>query len=248
MTDEAEKSAFTRPGFIASAVVIALLVVGGIFVIVFGMMKPDAKPADPGPSASEPSAAPTEETPVKGGGSVCGLDKVELSGTLDSPPAAEWSYLGTATFPTSASSGPGETAPSGMLTCFERTPAGAVFFATAATAQGSSPELAADWLEYALVESPAKSSIVAEAKSGTTGSSTEIRMTAAGFKLLEYNGDTARVDVGIRGDGKGKSIYISTIYSLSWENGDWRLDVDASGEPGQVAQLPNLAGYALWEE
>jgi hypothetical protein len=92
--DNEQQSPFTRPGFVAATVVIALIVVLGLVIVIVNMTRDDPDPAPPTSTSAEPTtAAPTSEPPeAAGGASVCGLPGEVLEGTLSAAPAAEWAF------------------------------------------------------------------------------------------------------------------------------------------------------------
>lgn len=249
MADETEqRNPFKNRGFIVATAVVAVLVIVGAVVIINALTKPK-EPAisstqTPQPSASAAPTAPTAET---GGVSVCGLNTVKMSGTLNAAPEAQWAYLDTITFPVSKVSGPGNSDTAKTMNCFERTPQGAVFAAAAGMAQLSSPNHKVGWIKANVTDGPVKNQMLASAQSNSSTDDGQSRATFSGFKLLSYDGKTARVDLGVTGAGKGKTIYLSMIVPLVWENGDWKMDFTES-DMRSPAQLPNLAGYALWKE
>ena len=81
--DNEQQSPFTRPGFVAATVVIALIVVLGLVIVIVNMTRDDPDPAPPTSTSAEPTtAAPTSEPPeAAGGASVCGLPGEVLEGT-----------------------------------------------------------------------------------------------------------------------------------------------------------------------
>ena len=131
---------------------------------------------------------------------------------------------------------------SGVRYCFEHTPAGAVFAAANAAVQGSDPTVSANWVKYAIGEGPFRAQVLAE--SGTASSSNP-RMSIAGFRLLSYNGRTAEVDIAIRTAVGATTVTASGVYMLVWQGGDWKLSADVA-KPLDVAPIPDLAGYVFW--
>lgn len=238
--EENEQSPWTRPGFIASAVVILLIVVAGVVVTVLNLNRGDTEPVPP--STSQPSSP--EPSGDAGGASICGLEGVELSGRLSIAPAAEWSYQDTVAYPTSDEFGPGDSTPEGVRFCFQRSPEGALFAATNAVVQGADPATVESWLEYFLAAGPNRDTVL-NAGAGSTGTD-GVRVDIAGFRLLAYDGDTATVDVAVRGSAQGQAVTLSMVYKLVWEAGDWKLVVSNPTTPIDVAVIPDLAGYITW--
>ena len=245
--DNEQQSPFTRPGFVAATVVIALIVVLGLVIVIVNMNRDDPNPAPTTSTSVEPtSAAPTSEPPeAVGGASVCGLPGEVLEGTLTTAPAAEWEYQGTTAYPTSSEFGPGDTSAGGVRFCFERSPEGALFAAANSLVQGSDPSIAEEWLQYIVAEGPFRDQLLADVGSGTTGEGT--RLAIVGFRVLAYDGETARIDLAVRGTSQGQTITLSGVYELVWQEGDWKISADVA-QPLNMATIPDTAGYIAWGE
>lgn len=242
-TEDDEQNPFTRPGFIAAAVVVALVVVLGIVIAIVNATRNDDPDPTPTSAASSSSAAPTTDTPAAAGGaSVCGLDGEVLSGSLTSAPDVKWEYQGTVAYPTSTTYGPGATDPSGFGYCFQRSPQGALFAAAHAIAQGSAPENRA-WLEYFAAEGAYRDQLLSEGSTGTSATGTRLRI--AGFRVLAYDGENARIDLAGEGSTSAGSITFSAVYELVWQAGDWKVSTETA-TPFDFASIPNLAGYITW--
>ena len=246
-TDDNEQNPFTRPGFIAAAVVVAIVVVLGIVIaIVNATRSDDPDLTEPSPTSPTTSAAPTSEpSDVAGGASVCGLEGEELAGTLSTAPAADWAYQGTTAYPTSPEFGPGETSADGLRFCFQHSPTGALFMAANALVQGSDPAVSQAWIEYGLADGPYREELIGQV--GDTSGSQGTRMSLAGFRMLAYDGDTARVDLAVRASSEGQNLTLSGVYELVWQDGDWKISADVA-QPLNTATVPDLAGYITWGE
>jgi hypothetical protein len=248
MTTNEKKSPFTRPGFIVSAVVVALLLVLGAILGTVGIL--DA-------TRDEPAAAPTATTPEEkarqprevaqepaAGASICGLNGEVLEGTVDEAPAAEWEFQGTVGYPTSSVYGPGKTDVNEVRSCFERSPEGALFMAANAVAQGSDRNTAEAWIHYALAEGPGRDALLSESVGSTATEG--VRLQVAGFRVLSYDGATATVDLLIEGSAEGQNVTMSAVYFLVWENGDWKLSAEDSSAPVDFAAVADSSGYVPW--
>lgn len=248
-TDTDEQSPFTRPGFIAAAIVVALVVVLGIVIAIVAATRGDDADTNPTTAPTSSNAAPTPETeaPADNGdaASVCGLEGVELEGTLTVAPEATWEYQGTAAFPAAKSIGPGETDPAGFRYCFQHTPEGAVFAAAYASIVSTDPAVVPSWIEYFTAPGPYRDQLIPT--SAGSGEATDLRIRIAGFRLLAYDGATASVDVAMVSSVDGQSVNLSAVYPLVWVDGDWKLSTDTP-EPGSVVSIPDLVGYVPWGE
>lgn len=240
-----QQSPFRRPGWIAAAVVVGLLIVAAVVVGIIGALAPSDDP-EPAPQPSESSTtAPAPSEGAAGGSSACGLEAVQMSGTLDSAPATTWEYAGTTPFPVSDEFGPADTTESGIRTCFARTPEGAALAASVGVGYLMNADTIQAWRESALAEGPIRDQLLSTppADSG----STEVRSEITAFRLLAYDGESAQVDVGVTVTGNGKTGYLSAVIPLVWEHGDWKVNYSESDLTSRPAQLPNLAGYIHWE-
>lgn len=238
--DNENKNPFSRPGFIAAAAVIALVVVLGIVLAVVISNRPDSQ--SEGSPAESSAALPVTKTADAGGASVCGLSAGSGATSLATAPASKWEYQGTVAYPTSDTFGPGKTT-NGVRTCFQRSIEGAVFASANAVVQGSDSSTVKAWLDY-FVTGSARDQVLA---SGAGSSSeTGTRVDIAGFRVLAYNDDSARIDVAVRGSSSGKTVTLSMVYELVWQNGDWKLNVTNATSPIDVATITDLTGYISW--
>lgn len=247
-SNETSESPFTRPGFIVSAVVVAVVLVLGAILGTVGIVnatrdEPTAVPATT--TAEEELEEPSEpaEEPAAGA-SICGLNGKVLEGTVDEAPAAEWEFQGTIGYPTSKEFGPGKTEESGVRSCFQHSPEGALFMAANGAAQASDPETAEAWLRYALADGPTREALLADG--GGVTATEGIRLQVAGFRLLNYDGETATVDLVIEGSAQGQEVTMSAVYSLVWEEGDWKLAADDGSAPVDFAAITDTSGYVMW--
>lgn len=244
--DDTQQSPFARPGFIIGAVVVAALIVAGIFLTVLNLNRADDAPPPAGnpSSSSTVSAAPAPSAPAaEGGASACGLGGVELSGKVTTPPAAEWAYVRTVAYPTSSTYGPGATTPNGVPTCFQHSPTGALFAAATALAVPADPALASEWIGTALSSGTYRDKLLSEA---TTGSETSgVRLQLVGFKVLAYDGKTASIDLAVRGSSQAQTVTASIVYELVWEDGDWKINANVP-TPFDFATIPDTSGYIAW--
>lgn len=242
--DTDQKNPFTRPGFILAAVVVALVVVLGVIVGVVNATRSDPESQSSlAASPSESSATPTaDESAAAGDASVCGLSGEVLSGSISTAPAAKWEYQGTVAYPTSSEAGPTDTK-NGVRTCFQHSPEGALFAAANAVVQGTDSATVQEWLDY-FVTGPARGQTLSAGSGSPTGSGT--RMEIAGFRVLNYDGKSALIDIAVRGSTSGKVVNLSMVYPLVWEKGDWKLNVTDARTPIDVATIPDLSGYIPW--
>lgn len=246
MSDENQsesQSPFTRPGFIAAAIVVALIVVFAIILVVVNATGGNPKAA---PTSTATSTSPgniSSPGPASGDKSVCGLGGTELSGSVTAPPSASWKYEGTTAYPASSTYGPGKTDPAGFRYCFQHSPTGALFMAANAVSQGSGSE-SKPWLSYVLAEGPYRSQLLNQ---GSPSNNAGTRTSVAGFRVLSYDGRTASVDLAVQVATSNGTVTLSSVYSLTWVDGDWKVSTNTA-TPIDVAPIPNVAGYTTWGE
>lgn len=248
--DQSEtRSPFTRPGFLVAAVLVVAIVVVGVVVGILNATRaeddpPRTSPTTAAPTPSATTASPTDEPTADE--SVCGLEPGDSEGTLSSAPETEWHFQGTTAYPTSPTYGPGATDENGVRYCFQHSPEGALFAAANAVVQGSDAETSTDWINYFLSEdSPERDQLLDDVAAGSPSS---LRMTVAGFRLLNFDGDSANVDMAVEAVGGGNSTYASAVYDLVWEAGDWKLLPQDIDNPLRMAEIPDISGYVTWTE
>lgn len=235
MSDSAQQpSPFTRPGFIAAAIVLVLIVVGGGIAIFAGLNSaPDPDPTSTSTSGPGPSAEDE---------SVCGLDGFETESTLTDAPDNEWELVGTVAAPTDPEVGPG-VVDDGFRTCFAHTAEGALFAAVNYVALSSDPRLQPR-LWTLLEEGPVRDQAEEASGSGASAPSSS-RLQVAGFRVLEYTGQTAVIDVAWQVTSPESGL-LSMPIEFTWQAGDWRLATTDTGLPYSPAALQSLGGYTPW--
>lgn len=241
--DESEQSPWTRPGFVAAAIVVALVLVLAAILGVNALREDDGEEPAPPVATGTPEPTPSETAGVAGGESVCGLEGVELEGTVTTAPEAEWELIGTTAAPGSPTAGPGVVGASGVRYCFQHTPEGAVLAAANVFAMSAEPTLLHPMMEALAAEGPGRDAVL-EATEGVTGSAPPVRVQISGFNVLSYNGQEAVVDVAFSGSNGTKG---AIAYELVWEDGDWKITLRPDGStPNPPVQLPDHAGYIPW--
>lgn len=247
-TDDGIKSVgngFAKPGWVIAAAGIGLLVVVGIVVSVVSVNR-GADSTSSGTGAGD-SLTDTNEVSAGEGDSTCGLNEVELSGTLDRSPVITWANIGTVSYPVSEQYGAGEINADGIATCFSRTPQGAALAAATGMAFSFSPDHVKAWREYAIVPGEARELLLA-AEPNTSVNLSSYRIRSQAVNLLSYDGTNAVVDVGISIASDGGTRYIGAMTPLVWQDSDWRVNYTVEQLSDDFAQLPSLSGYIHWSE
>lgn len=244
--DDTSQSPFTKPRFIVAAILVAFIVIFGIAIVFINASKDDPDLASPeSVESSSPSPPPGEEPPI-GGASICGLEGVVLEGSLPIAPDTQWEYQGTTAYPVSPKYGPGEVSEGGYRYCFQHSPEGALFMAANAVSQGTYDDgTVGGWLNYVVAEGPYREELLTDIGDG--GTTDNGRLSIRGFRLLAYDGTTARVDLAVRATVEGQTVVFSGVYDLVWQEGDWKISTDTPA-PLNMAQIPDMSGYITWGE
>jgi hypothetical protein len=238
MTEPAEtnedQNPLTKPKFIISAVVVAIIVALGIILAILpkggGVAAPTASSSN-SPSSSTPSSPGPAA-------SVCGLPDGDQSKPATAPADTKWELIGKVAAPTSPERyGPGTTAANGLRSCFAHSPTGALYAAanvTTLSAIGKTRLV----LENLAVPSPERDALLKQPEPASSTATPQL----AGFALRSYSSDTAVVDLAYKGDN---GAYVSIPVPLRWDAGDWKIIVPATGSTG-AGQIPDLSGYVPW--
>lgn len=254
--EEYEGSPFTRPGFLISAAAVVALLVMLVWLLVRpgGDDEAEATTA-PEETTSETATESPTETPSTGGdaseASWCGLEAVELEGTLTRAPAdIEWEYVGTLAVPALEGHGPGMVEDSGLRHCWAQTPEGAVLAATSTFASVSSPDLVVEAYDELYVDGELRDRTLSDPEGTAARIEAEgagMRASIVGFRLLSYSGTEASVDVLLSSNqGEG---YASFVMPLVWLDGEWKVALRTQDElTNSAAWVETTAGYVLWEQ
>lgn len=228
-----------RLTFVLSASFVGLLVAGGVTLAIVSAL---GGVDEPGAVAS-PSPAPSQQLER------CEAGPVELTGRVDVAPDADWARAGTTEFPTPHGA---QASTDGLWECWDQTPTGAVFAAAGGFSQiqDSDPEKRLLAAEELITEGPVRDELIAsfDSYASPSDATTGTRVRVAGFRLLDYDGHEAHVDVLFSYVGGGSTGYLSSVVPVTWnaEKGDWRLTF-TERDVAPPAVLPNAAGYVLWE-
>lgn len=248
--NNAGRSWYAQPWFLASAGGVAALTALAIVVSILGVTGGDEEGGNPPPvtQTSAPASAPPETSGAEDRASVCGLEDGESeSGRLAAGPDVTWNYQGTMAVPASQKYGPGDTSSDGIRFCYQRSPEGALLAAANGAAHAADPQTLGAWLEHSLAAGEAREQILRQGANENASSPSGMRLDIKGFRVLDYSGDTARIDLGLEGVAEGDTVTLSMVYDLIWEDGDWKLLVEDPNAPINVAVVPNLSGYTTWE-
>jgi hypothetical protein len=230
-----EQSPLTKPKFIISAVVVAIIVALGIILALVpkGGGTPSPEPSNAGPStgSSQPSATSAA--------SVCGLPSGDQAKPATAPADAKWELVGKIAAPTSPKQfGPGKTEPNGLRSCFAHSPTGALYAAVNVAALSGSGKANLVYEQLA-VPGPERDAVL---KSSPTAAPESVPAQLAGFTVRSYDGDRTVIDLAFKG---ANGTFVSIPVPLQWFGGDWKIVVPATGDTG-ARQIADLSGYIEW--
>ncbi|MEY9211645.1 hypothetical protein NI17_009405 [Thermobifida halotolerans] len=235
---------FVSKTYLASAGIVGLIAILGI-AVVGTTLWPDGDETAP-PVAASPTADPSPEstTAPAEGESVCGLPASDQT-QIDEPPAdTEWEFVGTMQAPSVPDAGPGMVADNGFRQCYAHSPEGALVAAANVLAMGTDPNLVRELNEELVAEGPGRDAVLADMEANPPTSDTGIRLSIAGYRLLGYGPNHARIDLAVEGSN-GSIASVTT--DLKWEEGDWKVELRPDGQPViPVAQLADTVGYHPW--
>jgi hypothetical protein len=230
-----DQNPLTKPKFIISAVVVAIIVALGIILVLLpkGGGNPAAEPSSSGSAnaGTQPSSTP--------GASVCGLPSGDQAKPATTPTDTKWELVGKVAAPTSPTQfGPGKTEANGLRSCFAHSPTGALYAAVNMTALSAAGK--ADLVyEQLAVPSPERDAVL---KSSPTAAPSSVSAQLAGFTFRSYEADRAVIDLAFKG---ANGTFVSIPVPLQWYGGDWKFVVPATGDTG-ARQIADLGGYIEW--
>ena len=241
--DEPGGSPFTRPGFLISAgVVLVIVVLAGFLVFADG--EDDDRPSAAPTSSSATSSTGSSSQSGSTDGEACDLPASDQT-VPAAAPDTEWTLVGTVAAPSSDQAGPAITDPAtGVRSCYAQTPTGALFAAANFLAATSDPTVIEAAVERLTAAGPGRDTALADIRTNPQSVvGTGARYQVAGFTFLSYKQDSATVSLAIAATGG----LAGAPLTLVWEDGDWKVDLPADGNPaGQASAIPSLAGYVPW--
>jgi len=240
MTETAEtnedQNPLTKPKFIFSAVVVALLVALGL---IFALTPRGGGTAAPTTAPNNNPSAASSHAAEASGASVCGLPAGDQSKPVVPPADTKWELVGKFAAPTSPKQyGPGQTNANGLRSCFSHSPMGALYAGANIVILASSGhnDLV---IQNLTIDGPKRDKMLS---APAPGGENDTPFQLAGFKLTEYSNDRAVIDYGFK---VSNGTFGSLPVVLQWSDGDWKAVPPASGQP-EGQQLADLSGYIPW--
>ena len=230
-----DQNPLTKPKFIISAVVVAIIVALGV---ILALVPRGGGTASPEPSTTSTSTSSGQPTATSAA-SVCGLPSGDQAKPATTPADTKWELVGKIAAPTSpAEFGPGKTETNGLRSCFAHSPTGALYAAANMTALSSAGKADLVYQQLA-VPSPERDAVL---KSTPTAAPNSVTAQLAGFTFRSYEADRAVIDLAFKG---ANGTFVSIPVPLQWYEGDWKFVVPATGDTG-ARQLSDLSGYVEW--
>jgi hypothetical protein len=231
-----ERSPWSKPSVMLSAMFVFALLLAGIAVTIFGGGN-STHHSQPGAHASTGSSgagspAPASRPAAAGG---CSLPAGSQTVPYNSPPAGTtWNQVGSMETPQAPSTlGPQRT--SGVWnTCFAHSPSGALMaaFNLWAEATAASPS---DVFHRLGLGAPAN-------LGNNDRLDAQGPVQFAGYKYGSYSSTAAQIFVVIRGSQGGLEAAGTTMH---WTGSDWRYVFPPQGVP-PLQRLSDLTGYVTW--
>lgn len=213
--DRPEPPWYSRPGFVISAAVLALVLVLGAYLL---FPRPGSTPSSP------PPVAPTLASP-SGPGTDAGcpsLPSEELRPGMAlqaAPKATEWTPLRFSSIASIPGQGPARSEPNGYRHCYAHTLSGATLAAANYSAQIVDPDLWEQALRLGAVQEPGMEDQIEQMREQGVNRSGD-KFTVVGLTQVTAT-STNSVTVGlvvVTGD-----TTVGTDLSLQWDGTDWRV-------------------------
>jgi hypothetical protein len=233
-----ERSPWSKPSVMLSAMFLFALLLAGIAVMIFGggnatHHSPPATHASTGPSSAG-SPAQTSRPAAAGG---CSLPASSQTVPYNSPPAGTtWNQVGSMETPQAPSTLGPQQSRGVWNTCFAHNPSGALLATFNLWAEGTAAA-PSDVARHLAVGAPA--SLGNNERLDASGP-----VQFAGYKYGSYTPSTAQIFVVIRGWRGGLEAVGAT---MRWTGSDWRYVFPSQGVP-PLQQLSDLTGYVTWSQ
>jgi hypothetical protein len=230
-----DQNPLTKPKFIISAVVVAIIVALGIILALLpkGGGNPATEPSNSGSAtaSTQPSAAAAA--------SICGLPSGDQAKPATTPTDTKWELVGKVAAPTSPTQfGPGKTEANGLRSCFAHSPTGALYAASNVAVLSATGKARLVYEQLA-VPSPERDALLNQPEPQETSA---VTAQIAGFQIRSYDADRAVIVIAAKGSN---GALVSVPVPLQWHGGDWKVVVPATGSTGG-GQISDLSGYIPW--
>ena len=233
------RSPWTRPGFILSACLLALVVCAGAGVAVVSVLDDDPGQERVAPPQGGPGAPVGPENP----------ETLPTAIPTVAPKDVTWTLVGQSPVPVSASAGP-KNITATTASGFAHTPEGALIAADQLGTRGTfsvgrevwEPTITRQWQPSADRDTYlAALRQVPESEKAKPGELS----TLVGYRYLSYTPDTAVI--AFISKAPGRETYYAITATVVWADGDWRYVTPAGGNWNTVrSQVTDLTGVVEW--
>jgi hypothetical protein len=238
---ETDRSPYSRPGFVASAVLLGMLVLVALFITIGAATRHrGSRLAAIGDSPTPPAAVKAVEA---GDCSLpAGSDAIPPV-----PPTIQWVTVGQMAAPQApARFGPQRTR-DGIGVCFAHNPTGALVAAINFFAQATVVN-PVTLLRTLAAATPERHAAIVQARDGgdellqdSDGDPGSVQVT--GYQVVDYTASEANVNIVLEGPG---GELASVECQLDWQAGDWKFVIPAGGQLDSSA-ITTMDGFVSWE-
>ncbi|MEV0216524.1 hypothetical protein [Micromonospora sp. NPDC050695] len=234
--DFADRPPWTRPGFIASAAFVLIIVIAAVVLAI------TARGDDHTDATSTPGTTSTEEAETP----------PELPTTVPTTPPAgvRWELVGQTAVPVSSTAGPTRVS-GGTAAGYAHTPDGALI-AAAQLMIRSAPSAGRDCWEPTVkdqfVSSTDREQLLAALRANPDDSSEPGELSQiAGYQYQSYTPDTAVIGLVLRAPSAGMPRYHVLTLTLLWRDDDWRMQAPPGGAWISLNRVTSdLTGVVEW--
>lgn len=218
-------------GWWVSGGLLVVLIVGIIVGVVLWPRGTTAAPQDTTtPTATEQA---TTSAPAQAG-TACTTGNASQTVPTEAPETVWKTHPHDWLVPTSKQHGPTKQE-GNSWSCFERSPAGAIFAGPNLFAAVSAGE------EEGAVPGPGRDAAI---ESVAASSSDYERAIFEGFRVLAADENTATIDYWTTAAGANASVVMEMVWDE--EAGDWRLNLEGPGDQPRISVLQDTSGYIRW--
>jgi hypothetical protein len=216
----------------ASGFIILLVVLGVGYVLIWG--GPTATPA---PAA--PGTASTGTTAPSGNSGAAALTEDQQA--LSNAPKTTWALFHNLALPVSATAGP--SAQKGPLwSGYTHTATGALLAATYLAYSTDGPD-AVSVLKSQAVDGPIARAYIAQFTATPRANMPSGVPNVAGFRFVSYTPTAARIELLLL--ASTNDSYSSPV-DLTWQDGDWKINLESAGSVPQIVKIDGPAGFIPW--
>jgi hypothetical protein len=242
-----DRSPYSKPGFVASAVLLGMLVLAALFVVIGAASRHHAAPVTASRNDAKVSAtAPKTPAAKTVSAGSCSLP-VGAQTVPTVSPITRWVSVGQMSAPQAPRTYGPQRTDDGFAVCFAHNPTGSLlaavnFFAQATVA---SP---VTLLQKLAANTPTRAAAIAQARDGgsdqllqqSDGDPGTVQVT--GFEFVDYTPAEANVNVVLEGPG---GEYAAVECQLVWQNEDWKFVIPMGGQLDS-SQLTSMDGFVSW--